>query len=65
MKKTITASFALLLTAVAGVSLADSLELADGNLLEGDFVGSRNGIVMFNTGESIEAFPEAEVVGTF
>jgi len=42
---------------------ADTIELADGTLLEGDFIGSSNGIIMFNTGESIEAFPEAEVVG--
>ncbi len=42
---------------------ADTLELADGRLLEGDFVGSSNGIIMFDTGEGIEAFPEAEVVG--
>ena len=50
---------------IALASLADTLELADGTLLEGDFVGSSNGIVMFNTGESIEAFPEDEVVGIF
>ena len=43
--------------------LADTIELADGSLLEGDFVGSSNGIIMFNTGEGIEAFPEDEVVG--
>ena len=42
---------------------ADTLELADGSVLEGDFVGSSNGIIMFHTGESIEAFPEDEVVG--
>ena len=49
---------------MAGGSLfADTIELADGSLLEGDFVGSSNGIIMFNTGEGIEAFPEAEVVG--
>lgn len=42
---------------------ADTLELADGRLLEGNFVGSSNGIIMFNTGESIEAFPQDEVVG--
>jgi hypothetical protein len=48
-----------------GSVLADTLELADGTLLEGDFVGSSNGIVMFNTGDGIEAFPEAEVVGIF
>ena len=46
-----------------GSVLADTLELADGRLLEGDFVGSSNGIIMFDTGEGIEAFPEAEVVG--
>jgi hypothetical protein len=47
----------------AGPLFADTIELADGSLLEGDFVGSSNGIIMFNTGEGIEAFPEAEVVG--
>ena len=46
-----------------GSLLADTIELADGRLLEGDFVGSSNGIIMFDTGEGIEAFPEAEVVG--
>ena len=58
-----------ILVAVSAFSLAnvfaDTIELADGTLLEGDFVGSSNGIVMFNTGGSIEAFPEAEVVGIF
>jgi hypothetical protein len=44
---------------------ADTIELADGTLLEGDFIGSSNGIIMFNTGESIEAFPESEVIGIF
>ena len=44
---------------------ADTLELADGTLLEGDFVGSSNGIIMFNTGDGIEAFPEDQVVGLF
>ena len=46
-----------------GSLFADTIELADGRLLEGDFVGSSNGIIMFDTGEGIEAFPEAEVVG--
>ncbi len=55
----------LLLTLIAGFSMADSLELADGTVLEGDFVGASNGIIMFNTGESIEAYPESEVVGIF
>jgi hypothetical protein len=48
-----------------GLLLADTIELADGTLLEGDFIGSSNGIIMFNTGGSIEAFPEGEVVGIF
>jgi hypothetical protein len=53
-----------LIAMMAATSLfADTIELADGRLLEGDFVGSSNGIIMFNTGEGIEAFPEAEVVG--
>jgi hypothetical protein len=46
-------------------TLADTMELADGTLLEGDFVGMSNGIIMFNTGEGIEAFPEDQVVGIF
>ncbi len=45
--------------------MADTIELADGRLLEGDFVGSSNGIVMFDTGDGIEAFPEDQVVGLF
>ncbi len=47
------------------VLFADSIELSDGSVLEGTFVGSSNGIVMFNTGDEIEAFPENEVVGIF
>jgi len=54
------------MSAVAcGSLLADTLELAEGDLLEGDFVGSSNGIVMFNTGDGIEAFPESEVLGIY
>ena len=53
------------LTLVAGATHADTLELYDGTLLEGDFVGSSNGIVMFDTGAGIEAFPENQVVGIF
>jgi len=44
---------------------ADTIELADGTLLEGDFIGSSNGIIMFDTGGGIEAFPEDKVVGIF
>jgi hypothetical protein len=64
MKKLLTA-LAAASTLIVGSVLADTLELADGTLLEGNFVGSSNGIVMFNTGASIEAFPENEVVGIF
>jgi hypothetical protein len=57
------------LAALAALSsaplMADSIELADGTVLEGDFVGSSNGIIMFNTGEEIEAYPESDVVGVF
>ena len=60
--KTIAATAALL---VGTMAVADTIELADGTLLEGDFVGSSNGIVMFNTGEGIEAYPESDVVGIF
>jgi len=65
MKKILTllvAAFAVLITAV---SLADTLELYDGTLLEGDFVGSSNGIVMFDTGDGVQAFPEGQVVGIY
>ena len=44
---------------------ADTIELADGSLLEGDFIGSSNGIIMFDSGGGIEAFPEDKVVGIF
>jgi len=56
---------ALLLSLVANTSAADTLELADGTIMEGDFVGSSNGIVMFNAGDSVEAFPESQVVGIY
>ena len=55
----------VLLTMISGHAMADTLQLVDGTLLEGDFVGSSNGIVMFNVGDSIEAYPESEVAGIF
>jgi len=59
-------SVGVLLLALAAVSVqADTLELANGALLEGKFVGSSNGIIMFDSGDGIEAFPEEEVVGVF
>lgn len=65
MKKVVLFLSMLLTLGVVGPVTADTLELADGTLLEGDFVGSSNGIIMFDTGEGIEAFPESEVVGVF
>ncbi|MGR9092865.1 MAG: hypothetical protein ACU85U_20025 [Gammaproteobacteria bacterium] len=55
----------LVVCAFTAAAASDSIELADGTVLEGDFVGSSNGIIMFNTGDGIEAYPEDEVVGVF
>ena len=60
-----TKMLSMTLLIAAGVAFADTLELADGTLLEGDFVGSSNGIIMFDTGDGIEAYPEEQVVGLF
>ncbi len=49
----------------AAASMADTLELANGEVHEGSFVGSSNGIIMFDTGAGIEAFPQDQVVGVF
>jgi hypothetical protein len=57
------ASLAVVLFSTA--SIADSIELADGSVLEGDFIGSSNGIIMFDIGEGIEAYPESQVVGVY
>ena len=65
MKKLSTFVAAAIAALATGLSMADTLELYDGTLLEGDFVGSSNGIVMFDTGSGIEAFPEDQVVGIF
>jgi len=65
MKKLLTA-LAAASTLIVGSVLADTLEFADGTLLEGNLVGSSsNGIIMFNTGASIEAFRGNEVLGIF
>jgi len=65
MKNLFILASAFLLSLVANTSAADTLELADGTIMEGDFVGSSNGIVMFNAGDSVEAFPESQVVGIY
>jgi len=65
MKKTTLALITAMTLFTAGTAQADTLELADGRLLEGDFIGSSNGIIMFDTGGGIEAFPEDKVVGLF
>ena len=65
MKSLFILASALLFSLIAHTSAADTLELADGTIMEGDFVGSSNGIVMFNAGDSVEAFPESQVVGIY
>ena len=50
---------------ISNLSMADTLELADGTIIEGDLIGTSNGIVMFNTGDNVEAYPESEVLGIF
>jgi len=50
---------------VAMQAIADTLELDDGTLLEGEFKGSSNGIIMFDTGTGIQAFPEPDVAGIY
>ncbi len=66
MLKKIIAPVALsAMLSLAGASQADTLELANGGLLEGEFIGSSNGIIMFDAGGGIEAFPEEDVVGIF
>jgi hypothetical protein len=49
----------------SAAALADTIELADGTLLEGNLVGMSNGIMMFDTGAGIEAFPEEQVVAIY
>jgi hypothetical protein len=65
MKKFIAVATGLVATLSTVALLADTLELANGQIHEGNFVGSSNGIIMFDTGAGIEAFPESEVVGVF
>ena len=65
MKKLLALAISAIAVTVSGAALADTLELANGSIFEGDFIGSSNGIIMFDTGEGIEAFSEDEVVGVF
>ncbi len=65
MKKLTSILVAAMAVAVTGSLSADTLELADGSVLEGTFIGSSNGITMFDTGDGIEAFPADQVVGIF
>jgi len=65
MKKLFVLIIAAISALTASALLADTLELANGQLHEGSFVGSSNGIIMFDTGAGIEAFPQDQVVGLF
>ena len=64
MKK-LTLCIMLICLAFYRAVLANTLELASSTLLEGDFVGSNNGSIMFDTGNGIEAFPKSEVIALF
>jgi len=65
MRKLFMAANTVLLLTISSFSMSDTIELADGTVIEGDLVGTSNGIVMFNTGDNIEAYPESEVLGIF
>ena len=65
MKKLFVLIIAAISALTASALLADTLELANGELHEGSFVGSSNGIIMFDTGAGIEAFPQDQVVGLY
>jgi len=65
MRKLFMVAITVLLLSISSLSMSDTLELADGTVIEGDLVGTSNGIVMFNTGDNIEAYPESEVLGIF
>ena len=57
MKKTITFLLGAIAALITGVLFADTIELADGTLLEGKFVGSSNGIIMFDMALSSRRYP--------
>ena len=65
MRKLVTLIFSAIAVACSGIVIADTLELANGEIHEGNFVGSSNGVIMFDTGAGVEAFPEGDVVGVF
>ena len=65
MKKLRNITVILFVTLISGLAMADTLELSDGTILEGDFVGFSNGIAMFDIGESIEAYPKGDVVAIY
>jgi hypothetical protein len=65
MGKLIKTAGTFFIVLLASYAVADTLEMADGTIIEGDFVGSSNGIIMFNTGDSIEAYLESQVIGIF
>ena len=54
LKRLIDYSGAALLLVFTTFAQADTLELASGALLEGKFIGSSNGVIMFDAGGGIE-----------
>ena len=56
---------ALLFTAFSGPAMADTLELADGTLLEGRYVTSNESYFIFDAGGEIKAIPVEEVAALY
>ena len=55
----------MLIAAFQGTAAADTLELADGTLLEGRYVTSNESYFIFEAGGEIEAIPVDEVVALY
>ena len=56
---------AVLFVAICATAMADTLELADGTLIEGRYVTSSESYFIFETGGEINAFPVNEVVALY
>src|SRR5271166_709054 len=47
----------------ASIAWADSLELKNGSLIEGKFLGGTNGEITFQVGSSVQTYNLADIVG--
>lgn len=59
------AALAMLLTLSVTAPMADTLELADGSLIEGSYAGGNASSIMFESAGEVAAFPTSEVVAVF